>query len=515
MVTGAASSEAALLLIDAARGRAGAVAPARLSAASAGRRAGRGAGQQDGPGRLQRPTASAQVAEEYRAYLRGPGRRADLLHPDLGARGRQHRRRAASACPGTRARPCSQALDQFELRATRRSTGRCACRSRTSTSSTSAGSSPAGSSRGRLAVGDELRVLAVEQDRQDQVDRGLARARAARARPSAGQSIGITLDEQIFVERGEVDEPPRARRRSRATCSGRACSGSATSRSQPGNRYTLKLGTHRDRRSRSQAIERVIDTGDLSSKAGRPGRAQRRSARSCCAPAACWRSTSTARTRSTGRFVLVEDYLPVGGGIISMEGYPDQRELVTRSRDQHHRGRPRRDARGARRCATATRAACSGSPACRAAGKSTLALALEARAVRQGLPRLRAGRRQHPRRPERQSRLLARGPRREHPPRRRGRGAVRRCRLPRDQLVHLALSRPIASARAGRGAGRVPRDLHPGARSRSARSAIPRASTSARAPARSRSSPASARPTRRPTARSWRSAPTCSRSRTA
>ena len=52
MVTGAACAEAALLLIDAARRRAGAVAPARLSAAPARRRPGRGAGQQDGPGRL-------------------------------------------------------------------------------------------------------------------------------------------------------------------------------------------------------------------------------------------------------------------------------------------------------------------------------------------------------------------------------------------------------------------------------------------------------------------------------
>ena len=44
--------------------------------------------------------------------------------------------------------------------------------------------------------------------------------------------------------------------------------------------------------------------------------------------------------------------------------------------------------------------------------------------VPQGLPGLRAGRRQRPPRPELRSRLLAGGPRREHPPRRRGR---RRC----------------------------------------------------------------------------------------
>jgi bifunctional enzyme CysN/CysC len=31
----------------------------------------------------------------------------------------------------------------------------------------------------------------------------------------------------------------------------------------------------------------------------------------------------------TGRFVLVEDYDIVGGGVINMEGYPDQREQIT------------------------------------------------------------------------------------------------------------------------------------------------------------------------------------------
>ena len=33
---------------------------------------------------------------------------------------------------------------------------------------------------------------------------------------------------------------------------------------------------------------------------------------------------------NTGRFVLIEDYDTVGGGIISMDGYPDQRSAVTR-----------------------------------------------------------------------------------------------------------------------------------------------------------------------------------------
>jgi bifunctional enzyme CysN/CysC len=78
----------------------------------------------------------------------------------------------------------------------------------------------------------------------------------------------------------------------------------------------------------------------------------------------------------TGRFVLVEDYLPVGGGIVSMEGYPDQRNLVTvRSTNitavGHAVTREARAARNGHKGGVLWFTGLSG------AGKSTLALALE------------------------------------------------------------------------------------------------------------------------------------------
>ena len=94
-----------------------------------------------------------------------------------------------------------------------------------------------------------------------------------------------------------------------------------------GSRYTLKLNTS-ETEVTVQSIDRVIDTGDLSSS---PADAVERNAV----------AEVVLRTRAllaldehqyhpvTGRFVLIEDYLPVGGGIISMEGYPDQRDLIT------------------------------------------------------------------------------------------------------------------------------------------------------------------------------------------
>jgi bifunctional enzyme CysN/CysC len=189
----------------------------------------------------------------------------------------------------------------------------------------------------------------------------------------AGQTVGITLDEQIFVERGEVvshlENPPIETSvfRARLFWLGR----------EPlavGNRYTLKLNTT-ETEVQVQSIERVIDTGDLSSA---PSQAVERDAvaevtlRSRGLLALDEHETDPA----TGRFVLTENHLPVGGGIVSMDGYPDQRGLVTvRSTNitavGHAVTREARSARNGHRGGVLWFTGLSGS------GKSTLALALE------------------------------------------------------------------------------------------------------------------------------------------
>ncbi len=232
---------------------------------------------------------------------------------------------------------------------------------------------------GRLAVGDTLlfspsnktaKVKSIEAwSVPEQPEAALA-----------GQSVGITLDEQIFVERGEVashlDHPPVESNvfRGRLFWLGR----------KPlavGNRYTLKLNTS-ETEVTVQSIERVIDTGDLSSG---PAEVVERNAV----------AEVVLRTRgllaldehrnnpSTGRFVLVEDFVPVGGGIISMEGYPDQRESVTRRATNitavgHTVSREARVLRNGHRGGVLWFTGLSG------AGKSTLALALEARLFAKG-----------------------------------------------------------------------------------------------------------------------------------
>jgi bifunctional enzyme CysN/CysC len=232
---------------------------------------------------------------------------------------------------------------------------------------------------GRLAVGDELVFSPSNKTAKIKSIEGWSVPELP-GEAVAGQSVGITLEDQIFVERGEIashrTRPPIESNvfRARVFWLGHAPL-------EPGNRYTLKLNTS-ETDVTVQSIESVIDTGDLSAR-----------------PAAMLERNGVAevvlRSRGllaldehrvnplTGRFVLVEDHVPVGGGIISMEGYPDQRELITRRATNitmvgHGVAREARHARNGHKGGVLWFTGLSGS------GKSTLALALEARLFAKG-----------------------------------------------------------------------------------------------------------------------------------
>lgn len=232
---------------------------------------------------------------------------------------------------------------------------------------------------GRLKVGDTLlfspsnktaRVATIEA----------WNGAAPRLEAAAGQAIGVTLDEPIFVERGEVAsleaDPPVETDVFRGTLFWLAADPLVA-----GKRYKLKLGTL-ERPVVVQSVERVIDPNDLSRKAGdavpRNGLAEVILRTKGIVPLDEFR-----RNPRTGRFVLVDGYDIAGGGIIGMEGYPNQRGLVTvkatnvaeighrvshgaRAKFNHHQG------------GVLWLTGLSG------AGKSTLALALEQRLFRKG-----------------------------------------------------------------------------------------------------------------------------------
>jgi bifunctional enzyme CysN/CysC len=138
----------------------------------------------------------------------------------------------------------------------------------------------------------------------------------------AGESIGVTLDEQLFVERGEVaslvTNPPMLTNVFRGKLFWLGHKPLVA-----GNRYKLKLCTA-EFQVEVEKVERVIDVKDLGTTES--DRVERNAV-----------AEVVLRSRGlmcldpfdvnmvTGRFVLVEDYDIVGGGLISMDGYADQR----------------------------------------------------------------------------------------------------------------------------------------------------------------------------------------------
>jgi len=138
----------------------------------------------------------------------------------------------------------------------------------------------------------------------------------------AGQSVGVTLDEQLFVERGEmaslVSNPPMLSNvfRGRLFWLGH----------KPlvaGNRYKLKLCTA-EFQVEVEKIERVIDVKDLGTT--KTDRVERNAVAEVVLRSRGLMALDPFDVNMvTGRFVLVEDFDIVGGGLISMDGYADQR----------------------------------------------------------------------------------------------------------------------------------------------------------------------------------------------
>jgi bifunctional enzyme CysN/CysC len=151
-----------------------------------------------------------------------------------------------------------------------------------------------------------------------------------RAGAEAGQSVGLILDEQIFIERGEVISHV-----SRPPLESNVFRGHVFWLGQEpltaGKKYKLKLGTF-EAPVEVQSIDRVIDIDDLSMTETASGDAtiERNGVGEVVLRSRAMLALDEfADNRRSGRFVLVDGYDIAGGGIISMRGYPDQRQLIT------------------------------------------------------------------------------------------------------------------------------------------------------------------------------------------
>ena len=142
----------------------------------------------------------------------------------------------------------------------------------------------------------------------------------------AGQSVGITLEEQIFVERGEVishvENPPPLTSVFRASLFWMG-----HTPLEPGRRYKLKLAT-KEANVTAETIERIIDTDSLAPRSG--DKVERNMVAEVIFRSREVLAVDEYRSLArTGRFVLLDGYDTVGGGSISLEGYPDQRDALT------------------------------------------------------------------------------------------------------------------------------------------------------------------------------------------
>ena len=141
----------------------------------------------------------------------------------------------------------------------------------------------------------------------------------------AGESVGITLDQPIFVERGHIgshtENPPML--------SNVFQSNIFWLSEKPlkvGNSYKVRYGTHESMVT-VQSIDTVINTDDLD-HAKTPSEVLRNAV-----------AEVTLRARNllpidpytdnlrTGRIVMYDGYDIAGGGTISMDAYPDQRRI--------------------------------------------------------------------------------------------------------------------------------------------------------------------------------------------
>ena len=192
----------------------------------------------------------------------------------------------------------------------------------------------------------------------------------------AGESVGLTLTEQIFVERGHVAAHPEAPLVQSHEVQARVF-WLGKQPLEPGRRYKLKLATQ-EVDAEVREIRSVLDSSSLDSRPGGSAVLRNEVAELVLSTRTRVAFDNHDLFSSTGRFVLVDGYDMAGGGIIFGHAYADHV-----STDIHfNRGAvtvAEREALKGHRGAVVWFTGLSGS------GKSTIANALERELTRSGV----------------------------------------------------------------------------------------------------------------------------------
>lgn len=142
----------------------------------------------------------------------------------------------------------------------------------------------------------------------------------------AGEAVGITIDQKIFVERGHIGSheknPPILTNVFRANIfwlTDKAV--------KVGNSYRVRYGTF-EAPVTVQSIDKVIDTQDLAQDDKGHNVARNMVAEVTFRARDLLPIDPHTENMRTGRLVIYEGYDVAGGGTLSMEGYHDQRRTV-------------------------------------------------------------------------------------------------------------------------------------------------------------------------------------------
>lgn len=179
---------------------------------------------------------------------------------------------------------------------------------------------------GRLRVGDTVVFWPANKRAVVRTIEGVAGPAAEEA--SAGQPVGVTLDEQIYVARGDLmtredEKPPHVTSRFRADVFWLG-----TDPLSPDRAYLFKCGTF-ESPVKVERVERVLDASALQVQEGR-GEVRRHEVGECI-----FRTRKSAafdlytELPVMGRFVLVDGYRIAGGGIIRQALEDDEAFLRT------------------------------------------------------------------------------------------------------------------------------------------------------------------------------------------
>jgi len=177
---------------------------------------------------------------------------------------------------------------------------------------------------GSLAVGDEIQFSPGNRRARIKSIETWPRPETPAGRPEraeTGQSVGITLDQQSFIERGAVGSHPPALPHLVNAFRGRIA-WFGTEPLTPGARYKIKLNAG-EYLCIAEQIEHVLDAGDLS-KSAASSVTRNQIADVVFRSRGLMAADAHGENPATGRFVLVADHRIVGCGLIDLEGFADE-----------------------------------------------------------------------------------------------------------------------------------------------------------------------------------------------